>query len=284
MFILIILLYIILNTSVDEMFCSSSWCNIEAPEVEVLIINFQTKEKHYTLPEFMKKMVKLKVLVVTNYGFSIPELANLSVLGSLPSLKRIMLERVSIPTMVVLKNLEKMTLVMCKINKAFFDSAIKIPEMLPNLREINLDSCNDLVGLPEWLCDLGQLRKLSISNCHKPSKLPEGIGRLENLQLLRLHACTKLLELPKTIGSLQKLSFLDVSGCSRLSKLPEEMGNLCNLRKLYIRRCSRLTELPPSCMDLNKQLKIICDPEMARHWEDQFDVTHSRNETTLTWL
>ena len=157
----------------------------------------------------MKQMVELKVLVVTNYGFSIPELANFSVLGSLPSLKRIMLERVSIPaicnTMVVLKNLEKMTLVMCKINKAFFDSATKIPEMLPNLREINLDSCNDLVGLPEWLCDLEQLRKLSISNCHKPSELPEGIGRLENLQLLRLHACTKLLELPETIGSLQKL-------------------------------------------------------------------------------
>ena len=77
--------------------------------------------------------------------------------------------------------------------------------MLPNLREINLDSCNDLVGLPEWLCDLEQLRKLSISNCHKPSELPEGIGRLENLQLLRHHACTKLLEFPETIGSLQKL-------------------------------------------------------------------------------
>ncbi|XP_034697176.1 probable disease resistance protein At5g66900 [Vitis riparia] len=277
----------LLSISTDEMF-SSSWCDMQAPEVEVLILNFQTRDNNYTLPEFMKRMDKLKVLVLTNYGFSIPELTNFSVLGSLSSLKRIRLERVSIPalcnTMVELKNLEKITLVMCKINQAFNSSAIQMPVMLPNLKEINIDSCNDLVGLPEWLCDLVQLRKLSISNCHKPSTLPEGMGRLGNLEVLRLHACTKLVGLPDSIASLHNLTFLDISGCFRMRELPKQMGELCRLRKLYMRRCSRLRDLPPSIMRI-KQLKVICDTEKAHLWEDHNFTNLTIDETTdLDWL
>ncbi|KAL6312282.1 hypothetical protein AAG906_016390 [Vitis piasezkii] len=221
---------------IDEMF-SSSWCDMQAPEVEVLILNFQTR----------KRMDKLKVLVLTNYGFSIPELTNFSVLGSLSSLKRIRLERVSIPalcnTMVELKNLEKITLVMCKINQAFNCSAIQMP-----------------------------LRKLSISNCHKPSTLPEGMGRLGNLEALRLHACTKLVGLPDSIWLFSN------------EELPKQMGELCRLRKLYMRRCSRLRELPPSIMRI-KQLKVICDTEKAHLWEDHNFTNLMIDETTdLDWL
>ncbi|KAJ9691632.1 hypothetical protein PVL29_013738 [Vitis rotundifolia] len=273
----------LLSISTDEMF-SSSWCDMQVPEVEVLILNFQTRENNYTLPEFMKRMDKLKVLVLTNYGFSIPELTNFSVLSSLPSLKRIRLERVSVPTlcntMLELKNLEKITLVMCKINQAFNSSAIQ----MPNLKEINIDSCNDLVGLPEWLCDLVQLRKLSISNCHKPSTLPEGIGRLRNLEVLRLHACTKLVGLPDSIASLRNLTLLDISGCFRMRELPKQMGELCSLEKLYMRRCSRLRELPPSIMRI-KQLEVICDTEKAHLWEDHNFTNLRIDETTdLNWL
>ncbi|KAJ9691626.1 hypothetical protein PVL29_013733 [Vitis rotundifolia] len=277
----------LLSISTDEMF-SSSWCDMQVPEVEVLILNFQTRENNYTLPEFMKRMDKLKVLVLTNYGFSIPELTNFSVLGSLSSLKRIRLERVSIPTLcnttVELKNLEKITLVMCKINQVFNSSAIQMPVMLPTLKEINIDSCYDLVGLPEWLCDSVQLRKLSISNCHKPSTLPEGMGRLGNLEVLRLHACTKLVGLPDSIARLHNLAFLDISGCFRMRELPKQMGELCSLEKLYMRRCSRLRELPTSIMRI-KQLKIICDTETAHLWEDHNFTNLRIDETTdLNWL
>ena len=103
---------------------------MKAIEVEVLIINFQTMEKHYILPEsFIMKMHNLKVLVITNYGSSIIELTNVSLQGSLSSsLKRIKLERVLVPTlystMIELKNLEKITFVMCKINQAFNSCSI----------------------------------------------------------------------------------------------------------------------------------------------------------------
>ncbi|CBI23290.3 unnamed protein product, partial [Vitis vinifera] len=113
----------LVSISTDEMF-SSSWCSMQLPEAEALILNFNQTEKKYELPEFMKQMDELKVLVVTNYGFCTAELTNFSVLGSLSNLKRIRLEKVSIPTLcktsIELKNLEKLSLVMChKIGLAF---------------------------------------------------------------------------------------------------------------------------------------------------------------------
>eukprot|EP00261_Vitis_vinifera_P035364 XP_019076607.1 PREDICTED: probable disease resistance protein At5g66890 isoform X1 [Vitis vinifera] len=257
--------------SVDEMF-SSSWCSMQLPEAEALILNFNQTEKKYELPEFMKQMDELKVLVVTNYGFCTAELTNFSILGSLLNLKRIRLEKVSIPTLcktsIELKNLEKLSLVMChKIGQAFASSTIQIPEMLPNLREINIDYCNDLVELPEGFCDLIQLNKLSISNCHKLSSLPEGIGKLTNLEVLRVSACTLVSKLPDSMGSLHKLRVLDITGCLLIRKMPKQIGELRSLREFHMRRCQRLCELPSSVTDLVDLKRVICDEETAKLWE-----------------
>ena len=104
----------------DELFLSS-WCNIQAPKVEVLILNFQTQ--NYSLPDFMFKMDKLQVLMITNYGYFPAELRNFQLLKSLPNLKTIRLEKVSIPSLckapVLLKSLKKISLFMCNIGQAF---------------------------------------------------------------------------------------------------------------------------------------------------------------------
>ena len=265
------LLTLYIGYPVDEMF-SSSWCSMQLPEAEALILNFNQTEKKYELPEFMKQMDELKVLVVTNYGFCTAELTNFSVLGSLSNLKRIRLEKVSIPTLcktsIELKNLEKLSLVMChKIGLAFASSTIQIPEMLPNLREINIDYCNDLVELPEGFCDLIQLNKLSISNCHKLSSLPEGIGKLTNLEVLRVSSCTLVSKLPDSMGSLHKLRVLDITGCLLIRKMPKQIGELRSLREFHMRRCQRLCELPSSVTDLVDLKRVICDEETAQLWE-----------------
>jgi hypothetical protein len=104
----------------DEMF-SSSWWNIEPSKVEVLVLNFQAK--NYTLPEFVEKMDKLKVLIVTNYGFFHAELRNFELLESLPYLNKIRLEKVSTPSLcedpIQLRSLKKISLFMCNIGQAF---------------------------------------------------------------------------------------------------------------------------------------------------------------------
>ena len=278
--------YIILFA--DESFLST-WFNIQAPKVKVLILNLQTQ--YYSLPEFVDTMDNLQVLIITNYGFFPTELRNFQLLKSLPNLKTIRLEKVFIPSLckapVLLKSLKKISLFMCKIGQAFQNFTIQVP----NLMEINFDYCNDLVEFPAVLCDVICLKKLSITNCHHLSALPNGIGKLVNLEVLRLGSCTSLSELPESIKSLDKLRFLDISDCLSITHLPKEIGELCNLKELHMKGWLRLRKgLPPSTTNLEQLKLVICDEERVKFWEPikevltNLEVKVAEKDINLTWL
>lgn len=275
--------------SADETF-TSDWCNMQPDGAEVLILNIRSSK--YTLPDFTDKMSKLKVLIVTNYGFHPSELDKFELLGCLPYLKRIRLEKVSIPCLCKLKNLQKLSIYMCKTRQALKSSSIQISDALPNLVELNIDYCNDLVELPSDICKITTLKKLSITNCHKLSALPQEIGKLENLEVLRLSSCSDLLELPESVGRLPKLRCLDVSDCVNLTHLPEDIGELVSLEKLYVRGCSKLRELPHTIMnfgELKHAIHVICDEEVAALWESFSKLTNlkieiSKTDISLNWL
>ncbi|KAM5576401.1 putative disease resistance protein [Rosa sericea] len=281
----------LLSISSDETF-STNLHNIQLADVEVLVLNFSTKS--YALPEFVEKMVNLKVLIVTNHGFIPAELSNFHLLDSLPNLKRIRLERVSIPSItkhpIQLKSLKKISLFMCSIGKAFSNCSFQISNALPNLEELNIDYCNDLVKLPDALCNLVRLKKLSITNCHKLSALPQDIGKLVKVEVLRLRSCTDLVKLPCSVKDLKTLDFLDISDCFSIVELPEDIGELSSLRKINMRQCSRLQELPLSILDLQKLEEVICDEETAGLWEPFSSglcngvVKEVKEEFSLDWL
>jgi Leucine-rich repeat (LRR) protein len=275
----------------DDKF-SSSWGNIQGSEVEVLVLNFQTK--NYALPKFVGKMDELKVLIVTNYGFFHAELGNFQLLESLSCLKKIRLEKVSILSLfkspVQLRSLEKISLFMCNISQAFRNCTIQVSDAFPNLKEINIDYCNDLTELPVGLCDIICLKKLSITNCLKLSALPQEIEKLVNLEVLRLRS-TSLEQLPESITSLSKLSILDISDCPEINKLPIDIGNLCNLEKLNMKGCLRLhKQLPPSTSNLEKLKLVICDKERAKLWEPikefctSLKIKLAEKDINLHWL
>ncbi|KAK9948817.1 hypothetical protein M0R45_004379 [Rubus argutus] len=280
----------LLSISTDGGF-STEWYNMELPEAEILVLNFQTK--NYALPQFVKRMVKLKVLVVTNYGFIPSELTNFQLLCSSSYLKRIRLERISIPFIaknsVELTSLQKISLFMCHIGQAFSsDGSIQLSHAWPNLVEVNIDYCNDLVELPADISDLIHLKKLSITNCHKLLGLPEEIGKLAKLEVLRLRSCTDLETLPASTGNLKKLNFLDMSYCFSIKELPENFGELSSLRKLVMRECSRLQELPLSVSNL-EHLEVIGDDETQSLWEPFFpikgtSIVVTKENINLNWL
>ncbi|KAM7510334.1 hypothetical protein LguiB_009209 [Lonicera macranthoides] len=258
----------LLSISTDEKF-ASSWYNMQAPSTEVLILNFRSK--NYVLPHFVETMNKLKVLIITNYGFCPEELKNFILLGYLSDLRRIRLENISIPylskSLLQLRNLQKISLMMCEIGKAFGSCSSEIPQMLPNLLEIEIDYCNDLVEFPIGFCNLLRLKKLSITYCNELSELPNGFGRLVNLEVLRVHSCMKLEELPESICGLHKLRYLDISDCVGLNKMPERIGDLQGLRVLHMRGCHGLKDLPPSVEDLCELKDVICDEEISYLWK-----------------
>ncbi|XP_070670230.1 probable disease resistance protein At5g66900 [Malus domestica] len=281
----------LLSISSDGMF-SGEWQSVHVPQVEVLVLNFKTENN--ALPEFVEKIGNLKVLIVTNYGFLPTGLNNFYLLGSLSNLKRIRLERISVPSItknfVPLKSLKKISLFMCNIGQAFCNCSIKISDAWPSLEEMNIDYCHDLVSLPAELCDFVYLKKLSITNCHKLSALPDEIEKLENLEVLRLRSCTDLVSLPGSIEKLNKLYFLDIYNCISIKELPENIGEMSGLRKINMGQCSRLEELPLSVWDLDQQLEeVICDAGTEYLWKpflasfrDKIKV--AKEKTNLNWL
>ncbi|KAL5752867.1 hypothetical protein ACOSP7_023054 [Xanthoceras sorbifolium] len=279
----------LLSISTDETF-SSRWYDMTAPEVEVVVLNLRTNK--YTLPNFMENMGKLKVLIITNYGFLPAELSNFSLLGSdtIFNLKRIRLEHVLIPSFgIQMNNLHKISLVLCNVGQAFRNSTFQISDAFPNLLEFEIDYCNDLEELPDGLCDIVSLKKLSITNCHKLSTLPEGIDKLVNLEVLRLASCTELSELPDMVTELSNLKFLDISDCLTIENLPTQIGKLRSLEMLCMGGCS-ISELPHSIIDLESLNVVKCDEETAYQWENyKFVLTKLRVEVlkddiNLNWL
>jgi Leucine-rich repeat (LRR) protein len=284
------LLYVIYSSSAIVVFAdetyASDWSQVQPAHAEVLILNLQTKQ--YSFSELMEEMSKLKALIVISHGFRPSELNNFELLSSLSNLKRIRLERVSVPSFGTFKNLKKLSLYMCNTRLAFEKGSHQISDSFPNLEDLSIDYCKDLMALPSGVCDIPSLKKLSITNCHKLSSLSKDIGNLENLELLSLISCTDLVELPDSIGRLLNLRLLDISNCLSLSSLPEDIGNLCNLRNLYMTSCASC-ELPLSVVNL-ENLKVICDEETAASWESfqsmmsNLTIEVPKVEVNLNWL
>ncbi|XP_076929812.1 putative disease resistance protein At5g66900 [Bidens hawaiensis] len=256
----------LLSISTDEMF-SSVWNDLKAPNVQALILNIRSKK--YSLPHFIRNFNELRVLNITSYGIYPTELHELSLINCLSNLRRLRLEHVSlspsIQSITELKNLEKLSLIMCAIGNALEFCTVDHP-MLPNLIELEIESCYDLKELPEGLCSLNHLVKLSITNCHELGALPEALGSLSNLETLRLHSCTRLSKLPESIGMLHSLVFLDISDCLSITSLPDQIGELNELRVLKMSGCHGLEELPDSVTNLTLFEDVICDEETSYLW------------------
>lgn len=259
----------------DELF-SQKWPNMQLPEAEVLVLNFQTV--NYALPEFVLNMKNLKVLILTSSGASpifwpvdfLPdESSNFQLLDSLPNLKTIRLEGISIASIrmhsIQLKNLQKISLFNCHIGQTFSKTSSQFSDAFPNLVETRIDHCNDLVELPA-ICDLVNLEKLSLIHCYSLSTLPTNLGKLAKLEVLRLNSCTDLGTLPGSMRKLSNLRLLDLSYCRKLMLFPEFIGELRGLKAINMIG-SRLQKLPPSVLYLKHLQEVICDEETKKLWE-----------------
>ncbi|KAG7539457.1 hypothetical protein ISN44_As13g031050 [Arabidopsis suecica] len=281
----------LISISTDDSFSSSSWFEMDCPNVEALVLNLSSS--NYALPNFIATMKELKVVIIINHGLDPAKLTNLSCLSSLPNLKRIRFEKVSIILLDIprlgLKSLEKLSLWLCHFVDVLNELEVNdVSETLQSLQEIEIDYCYNLVELPYWISQVVSLKKLSVTNCNKLCRLIEAIGDLRNLEMLRLSSCTSLLELPETIDRLNNLRFLDVSGGFQLKKLPLDIGKLDKLEKISMKDCYRC-ELPDSVKNL-ENLEVKCEEETALLWKrlkpkmKNLTITEEETEHNLNFL
>ncbi|KAF5814173.1 putative powdery mildew resistance protein, RPW8 [Helianthus annuus] len=259
------ILSICTGLTTDERF-PSTWNEIEAPNVEVFVLNYMSIM--HPLPQFMHNMKSLKVLIITNYGYDCFEIQNLPKPRYLSGLTRIRLDHVSISsiistTILMLENLKKLSLIMCKIGNSFNQGT---PNKLTSLCEIDIDSCDDLLTFPTMLCNVVSLKKLRITNCHELTLFSEEFGSLLNLEVLRVASCTKLIALPESMRNLKKLRIIDLSDCLNLKELPLHIGELGSLQTIDVTGCEGLRDqLPKSLQDFDKvKVKVVCDEETSK--------------------
>lgn len=246
------------------------WLRMDCPKTEVLVLNFSSAE--YFLPPFLSNMPKLRALVLINYSTSNAILKNTSVFSSLTNLRSIWFEKITLPlfpdTTIPLKNLQKVSLVLCEISKTIDRSSLDLPHLFPRLSEITLDHCINLTELPSSICQMHTLTSLSVTNCDSLQELPSDLSKLSSLQILRLSACPNLRRLPPGVGSLVQLKYLDISQCVNMGCLPDAIGGCVSLEKIDMRESPLMRSLPVSVGMLSSLRRVICDEEVSWLWKD----------------
>ncbi|KDP38403.1 hypothetical protein JCGZ_04328 [Jatropha curcas] len=279
----------IVSIHTDEM-REMDWLRMEFPKAEALVLNFSANE--YFLPPFIYDMPKLRALIVINYSTQNATLSNFSVFSNLGTLRSLWLEKVSIAQLtestIPLKRLQKISLVLCKINNSLDQSVTDLPQIFPSLTELTIDHCDDLFTLPSSICKMHYLKSLSITNCHSLREIPADLGNLRSLQILRLYACPTLKKLPSSLCDLVFLKYLDISQCINLKHLPERIGRLSRLEKIDMRECSQIWNLPKSVESLESLRSVICDEEVSYLWKDarkmNIHVQVAEEQFNLDWL
>ncbi|KAG8377655.1 hypothetical protein BUALT_Bualt08G0055500 [Buddleja alternifolia] len=246
------------------------WLQMDCPKTEVLILNFSSDE--YFLPPFLENMPKLRALILINYSTSTAVLHNTSVFSNLTNLRSIWFEKISVPllpaTTIPLKNLQKVSLLLCDISKNANHSFVDLPRLFPRLSELTMDHCINLTELPSSICQMRTLKNLSITNCDSLKELPSDLANLSFLQILRLSACPNLKKLPEGVGSLVLLKYLDISECVNMGCLPERIGGCASLEKIDMRGCPHMRHLPVSVGALAALRRVVCDEEVSWLWKD----------------
>ncbi|KAL2249641.1 probable disease resistance protein At4g33300 [Sesamum indicum] len=246
------------------------WLRMDCPKTEVLVLNFASDG--YFLPPFLDNMPKLRALILINCSTSNSVLHNTTVFSSLTNLRSLWFEKISLPllpdTTIPLKNLQKVSLVLCDISKSVNRSAVDLPHLFPRLSELTMDHCINLTELPSSICQMQTLKSLSVTNCDSLQELPSDLGKLSFLQILRLSACPNLRRLPPGVGNLIQLKYLDVSQCVNMGCLPEGIGGCASLEKIDMRECPQMRSLPVSVASLPSLRRVICDEEVSWLWKD----------------
>ncbi|KAI5083479.1 hypothetical protein GOP47_0003222 [Adiantum capillus-veneris] len=163
------------------------------------------------------------------------------------------------PTIHICRNIQKLSsaLVQLKIRDCNCRKLEGLGlEEMKWLRKLKLEFCQNLVRLPDSICNLKSLAILHVRGCSALERLPQELGRLSALESLDLHDCQKLKRLPDSISSLNLLVELSLIGCNNLQELPEGIERLSALRVMRLAKCHKLRGLPKGICKLNLLLQL----------------------------
>ncbi|KAL3739679.1 hypothetical protein ACJRO7_021010 [Eucalyptus globulus] len=141
------------------------------------------------------------------------------------------------------QNLKYITFSNCK-------SLVRMPDLscTPNLEELDLRNCKDLVEAHKSIAYHNKLQVLNLEGCSELSVFPNELGS-KNLRVLNLDNCTKFERFPDIPHKLETLKELFLEG-TPIKGLPASIENLVSLECMYLNHCKNLMSLPSSIYTL----------------------------------
>ncbi|KAL3739700.1 hypothetical protein ACJRO7_021031 [Eucalyptus globulus] len=147
------------------------------------------------------------------------------------------------------------------INFSNCESLVRMPDLscTPNLEELVLCVCKNLVEAHESVAYHDKLQLLNLRGCKKFDSFPDIPCKLQGLKKLCLQG-TAIRELPASIENLVSLKIMDLSNCKNLVSLPSSIYKLQNIEHLDLGYCTNLIEFP--------KYKNSADPSMKSGLSD----------------
>lgn len=148
----------------------------------------------------------------------------------------------------------------------------QVPDLsgVPNLTELWLNDCPNLIEIHDSVRLLDKLRRLSAKRCTKLRTLPRAI-KWTSLECLELFGCSSLQSFPEILDKMEKLRKLSLNGTA-IEELPSSICNLTGLQCLNLGECKRLKGLPSSIRLLPKlwilEAKFCSELRYYKKWED----------------
>ncbi|XP_061370935.1 uncharacterized protein LOC133313561 [Gastrolobium bilobum] len=113
----------------------------------------------------------------------------------------------------------------------------EIPDVsgVPNLEEISVRQCDNLIKIHESVGFLDKLRILDAWGCDELRSFPPCI-KLTSLEVLELSHCKSLESFPEVLGEMEKITEFFLFG-TPIKKFPFSIRNLTRLQKVELFRC-----------------------------------------------
>lgn len=140
--------------------------------------------------------------------------------------------------------------------KCEFSNLIMETMFSPEVREIYLEGCQDIVELPMSSTKLVKVQRLWILNCFNFRDLPPSCEKWEQLQELIVEGCDSMQEVPPALGTLPNLEIVVLRRCSGLTSV-HALFNLQRLTSLVMDTCLSLQSLPTISLPFESLLRSL---------------------------
>jgi hypothetical protein len=120
---------------------------------------------------------------------------------------------------------------------------------IPNLKEVTLDGCTNLVEIHHFVGFLDKLLDLSLQEC---SNLRSSLRsfKVRSPEYLSLENCSRLKNFPPIESPMECVRSIDLRYIGIEKELPSSIGCIVGLKKLNLQGCINLMNLPSSIHQL----------------------------------